>query len=180
MTSRVSGWMVHNTVVIAALCCALATCVSIAGALGIRVNLTGSIPVGIYQVMRDPAALKRGDIVLVCLPEASAHLAHARGYIPGGGSCAETTVPVGKIVMALPGDTVVVASTGLSVNGRGVAHSRSRDRDRNGRSLPRVESGQRVVAPGSLWLVGESSLSFDSRYIGPVPVANVISRVRLF
>ena len=180
MKSQHHACTVRNASIIVTLCCALAICLGIAGRLGIRVNLTGSIPVGIYHVVSDPSALRHGDIVLVCLPDSIAHLAHTRGYVPGGGTCAEMTAPVGKLVMALPGDTVVVAPVGLSVNGRSVARSKPLDHDRNGRLLPRVPLGRIVVTRDSLWLIGQSSHSFDSRYIGPVPAANVVARVRRF
>ena len=167
-----------NLALAVALLGGLAACLSIAGAFGIRLNLTGSIPVGMYQVVGDASPLKRGDVVLVCLPEPIAGLAHSRGYIPGGGSCSGRTAPVGKLVMALPGDTVVVTFVGIRVNGRLIPESQPLDHDRNGLPLPRAPLGMSVVAPRSLWLVGKSRHSFDSRYFGPVPTANLLVRVR--
>ena len=155
-------------------------CVATAGILGLRVNLTGSIPIGVYHVVGGAATLHRGDIVLACLPEKVASLAHARGYILGGGRCSGGTAPVGKIVMALPGDTVVVGRSGLNVNRVAVPRSRPLERDRHGRSLPSQPPGRTIVATDSLWLIGSSSQSFDSRYFGAIPAANVLVRVRRF
>ena len=150
------------------------------GLLGLRVNLTGSIPVGMYHVVGDATELHRGDVVLACLPARTAALAHARGYIPGGGRCAGGTAPVGKLVMALPGDTVMVGPAGLAVNGATVQWSRPLDHDRGGRPLPHLSIGRSLVDADAIWLIGSSSYSFDSRYFGAIPKSNVLVRVRSF
>ena len=153
---------------------------SAASLLGLRVNLTGSIPVGMYHVVGDATELHRGDVVLACLPARVAALAHARGYIPGGGHCEGGTAPIGKLVMALPGDTVMVGPAGLAVNGATVQWSRPLDHDRAGRPLPHLSIGRSLVDARSIWLIGSSSYSFDSRYFGPIPRSNVLARVRPF
>lgn len=173
---RMSDRCAHVVVVLAG----LVTCLCVAGALGIRLNLTSSIPPGVYRVIGKPKTLRRGDIVLACLPRDVGTLAHARGYVPRGGSCQGQLAPVGKFVMALPGDTVVVAPWGMSVNGQAVPHSGQLDRDRSGRQLPRVPNGLSIVSPHFVWLVGASERSFDSRYFGPVRAANVLARIRRF
>lgn len=157
----------------------LTASLSVAWIGGVRVNLTDSIPLGIYEQIGDASDLERGDVVLACLPARVAQLAHSRGYVPGGGRCPGELAPVGKLVMALPGDTVSVAPSGLSVNGSLVRNSSALDHDRNGRPLPRLPIGQSIVQARTLWLVGTSFRSFDSRYIGPIPMNNVLGRVRL-
>lgn len=152
----------------------------VAGSAGFRLNLTSSIPLGLYKVAGSQRALKRGDVVLACLPDSVAGFARDRGYVPGGGSCPKRRAPVGKLVMALPGDIVAVLPTGLSVNGVMVGRSRPLLHDRSGRALPRVPCGRSLVEPHTLWLIGSSEHSFDSRYFGPVPDTNVIARVRRF
>ncbi len=79
---------------------ALAT-VSACWMTGLRLNLTGSLPVGFYLVSRRSPG--RGATVLVCLPSGIAAFAKARGYVPRGGSCPGGLVPVGKVVWAVPG-----------------------------------------------------------------------------
>ena len=152
----------------------------VAGFAGIRLNLTGSIPLGLYQVAGSIHGLKRGDIVLACLPDSVAVFARSRGYLPGGGPCPGRSAPVGKVVMALPGDTVAVLPTGLSVNGAMVLRSRPLPRDRDGRALPRVPCRRSLVEPRTLWLIGSSKHSFDSRYFGPVPDTILIAQIRRF
>ena len=143
----------------------------------VRFNITGSIPVGVYRVLDDTVPVRSGDVVLACLPESVARLAHDRGYVPRGGSCPENLVPIGKLVMALAGDTVVVSGDGLRVNGRFVQNSRALTRDAEGRALRGIPSGEYPVSTDEAWLIGASPRSFDCRYFGPVPIKNVIARL---
>ena len=145
---------------------------------GLRVNLTGSMPVGIYTTARGTPT--RGSIVLACLPSDVAVFAKMRGYVPHGGSCPSGVLPVGKPILALPGDTVVVTTTGLLVNGVLVPNSEPLSRDTKGRPLPRPQPGHYVVDADELWLVSAySRFSFDSRYFGPVNADQVRAHVRV-
>ena len=63
------------------------------GLAGLRLNLTGSLPIGLYRVSR--AAPVREAIVLACLPPAVAAFARTRGYLPRGGQC--RTTPAGRV-----------------------------------------------------------------------------------
>lgn len=144
---------------------------------GLRLNLTSSMPVGLYLTTRGP--LTRGSTVLACLPAGVALEARLRGYVSRGGLCPHGTMPVGKPILALPGDTVTVTPTALVLNGRIVANSARLAADRNGRSLPQLPYGEYHVKDGELWLVSNySRLSFDSRYFGPVNETQVQARVR--
>lgn len=144
---------------------------------GLRLNLTGSLPVGLYLASR--AVPSRGAIVLACLPPRVAAFARNRGYVPRGGGCPGDVLPVGKPVVAVAGDTVTVTSSGLSVNGMPVPNSQPRATDRKRRPLPRLAFGRYVVRTGSLWLVSSySRFSFDSRYFGPVKAGQVRACIR--
>lgn len=144
---------------------------------GLRLNLSGSMPVGLYLIVRDPPV--RGSIILVCLPPNVAQLAVTRGYIPRGGSCPRGAIPVGKPLLAIPGDTVEVTAAGLVLNGALIHHSRALEVDRMGRTLPRPAFGRRTVGIDELWLVSSvSPNSFDSRYFGPIARRNLRSHVR--
>jgi conjugative transfer signal peptidase TraF len=142
----------------------------------VRLNLTGSLPVGLYAVTHGAPA--RGSLVLVCLPRAVAEFARDRGYVPRGGSCPGGVMPVGKPVFAIPGDTVTVTRGGLLLGGRPAPNSRPLPADRQGRPLAGLPAGRYIVGPGELWVVsGYSGYSFDSRYFGPVPSAGVLARL---
>jgi conjugative transfer signal peptidase TraF len=144
---------------------------------GLRVNLTGSLPVGLYVAARGAPA--RGLLVLVCLPPEVAAFARARGYVPRGGACPGGVVPVGKRVVAIAGDTVAVTSSGLLVNGAAVPNSKALAADRKGRPLPQLPTGRYVVRPGTVWIVSSySPFSFDSRYFGAVESADVHASIR--
>src|SRR3989454_9703645 len=158
----------------------LATSVALlaAGRLaGLRLNLTGSLPVGLYVAAG--AAPVRGALVLVCLPLEVAAFARARGYVPRGGACPGGVVPIGKPVLASAGDTVTVTSTGLLVNRAPVPNSQALAMDRKGRPLPQLPTGRYVVRPGTVWILSSySPFSFDSRYFGPVRAGQVLTSVR--
>ncbi len=141
---------------------------------GFRLNLTGSLPLGLYRAV--PGPLVRGSPVLVCLPPQVATFARARGYVPSGGICPGGVLPVGKPVLALPGDTVTVTATGLRLNGILVPNSLALATDHRGRPLPRLALGSQVVRAGTLWVVSRHArTSFDSRYFGPIALGAVRS-----
>lgn len=144
---------------------------------GLRLNLTGSLPVGLYRAA--PGPVVRGVRVLVCLPPRVAAFARARGYVPRGGVCPGGILPVGKPVLALPGDTVTVTAGGLRVNGVALPNSLALATDQRGRPLPRLAPGSQVVRPGTLWVLSAySPRSFDSRYFGPVALGAVRSSLQ--
>jgi conjugative transfer signal peptidase TraF len=145
--------------------------------VGLRLNLTGSLPVGLYLASR--TTLVRGVIVLTCLPPDVAAFAKARGYVPAGGGCPGGVVPVGKPILAIQGDTITVTLRGLLVNRVLVPNSQPLELDRKGRPLPRLSVGTYVVAPGELWVLSpHSRFSFDSRYFGAVQAAQVRASLR--
>lgn len=175
---RTGSILVHRVSRLTWWACGVFGFLAVCTVAGVRLNLTGSLPIGLYVVTHGPPV--RGAVVLVCLPETWAELASRRGYVPNGNSCPGGMMPVGKPVFALPGDTVEVTATGLTLNGRPVANTRPLPFDRRGRPLPRLEAGAHVVGAGELWIVSRySPFSFDSRYFGAVPLADVRARVRL-
>jgi conjugative transfer signal peptidase TraF len=117
-------------------------------------------------------------MVLVCLPMPIATLAHRRGYVPRGGRCPNSLVPIGKIVVAVSGDTVSVSAAGVIVNGALKPCSRPVERDLAGRPMPRLPVGARVLGPDSVWLLAPSERSFDSRYVGAVRRVDIVTRIR--
>ena len=142
---------------------------------GLRLNLTESIPAGLYWERAPvPRSLRRGAIVLACLPIEVAKFARARSYLPRG-NCRGGTMPVGKIVIATAGDTVTICDAGIRINGALLARSLPLPRDRSGRPLPRLARRRYIMAPGTIWLGSQSEAGFDSRYFGAVPSTLVIA-----
>jgi conjugative transfer signal peptidase TraF len=138
----------------------------------LRIMLTdSSAPAGIYQLVA--AAPERGDLVLACLPAAIARQGLRRGYLQKG-DCGSGAEPVAKVIGALPGDTVELEPDRVAVNGSPFANSRTAAVDSHGRPLGHVPSGAYRAAAGEVWLFGfNNRRSWDARYFGPVPLANV-------
>jgi len=141
-------------------------------AFGVLISNTDSAaPAGVYRVIGREVA--RGDLVAACLPIAVAQTGLARGYLRTGG-CPGNAEPVDKIVGALPGDIVEIEPRWLAINGKRIAHSVTAAHDSAGRPLEHVAWGTREVAANEVWLFGfNDRRSWDSRYFGPVPLANV-------
>lgn len=139
----------------------------VARVLGYYLNVTPSLPLGLYRAQEAPA-LARGMIVLACLPRDMAVLARTRHYVPRG-TCPGGVAPIGKRIVALAGDTVVTTRVGLRVNTQHIPDTAPWARDSHGRPLPQLTDTVRVLARGMMWLTSVSPRGFDSRYVGAIP-----------
>ncbi len=137
--------------------------------LGYRLNLTVSMPQGLYKITGDKP--QRGDTVIFCLDSNNpfAPLAKERGYI-GPGSCAGDTQPLLKILVGLPGDTVAVTPKGIAVNGHLLANTVRPKHDSQGRPMPPslLQNGD-ILQGSALVIAQEHGNSFDSRHFGLIP-----------
>jgi type IV secretory pathway protease TraF len=81
-------------------------------------------------------------------------------------------------VAAIGGDIVRVSALQTTVNGTPIPRSARRVKDSLGRPLSAISIGQFELAPGEIWLLtNHHPRSWDSRYFGPVPVANIQGRL---
>jgi conjugative transfer signal peptidase TraF len=145
---------------------------SVGRLVGVRVNVSPSLPMGVYRVTG--ARVKEGALVEVCLPTQVGAWAVARGYLWRGG-CAGGAAALGKRVVGWVGDTVEVRDDGVYVDGARLVGSRPLECDTKGRPLPRWR-GRVVLRRGEMWLAGTASArSFDSRYFGAVSRAAVVA-----
>jgi conjugative transfer signal peptidase TraF len=136
------------------------------------------MPRGVYLVLA-PRTPDRGVISAVCLPQDLACFGRQRGYLGGSGPCPCHTKPVVKTVLGLAGDLVTLDDHGLTVNGAFVPNSAPLARDSAGRGLPGIAKGTYRVPASHLWLFGSADRrSWDSRYYGPVPAANVVGSLQ--
>lgn len=102
-----------------------------------------------------------------------ARLGLMRGYLAAG-SCPGGAEPVAKLAKAFAGDMVDVGPGRVAVNGARFANSRTAGHDSAGRPLQHVGWGRHEVRAGEVWLFGfNDARSWDARYFGPVPLANV-------
>jgi conjugative transfer signal peptidase TraF len=129
-------------------------------------NASASVPIGLYRV--EPAVrIDVSDLVVVMPPEPLAPFLSERGYLPRG-------VPLIKRVLALAGTRV--CRRGVEIVAYDTVYGRARERDSNGRRLPDWQ-GCGVVAEGEAFLMNwDSADSFDSRYIGPLPITSIVGR----
>jgi conjugative transfer signal peptidase TraF len=125
-------------------------------------NLSASLPRGLYR--RESGVVpRRGEVVCFPPPPAAAALIAERAYLPPGTSLL-------KVIVALPGDRVCIDDVSFTANGEyfgPVARYDSAGRD----LAPFRFCG--VVPAGSAFVATRASLSFDSRYFGPVPLSSV-------
>lgn len=144
-----------------------------AGAAGYRLNLTPSMPLGLWRIVAT-ADYPRGGTVAVCPPVDAS-------FLPRG-SCPLGMQPLLKQIVALPGDEVTVTPSGVSINGGHLLpHSAPLTQTSAGQPLPQQRGTRRLTG---YWLYGtDSPRSFDSRYFGEVPataLGGVVHPVMLF
>lgn len=129
-------------------------------------NASASVPIGLYRI--DPAdRIAVTDLVIVMPPEPLASFLDERGYLPRG-------VPLLKRVLALGGQTV--CRNGPDIIAYDARYGAARAHDTRGRPLP-VWQGCRVITENAVFLMNwDAPDSFDSRYVGPLPLASIIGR----
>lgn len=125
-------------------------------------NTTPSVPTGLYTLTsRIPA---KGDLAIINLPEATAVLADARGYLPAHSRLI-------KPVVAGSGDTV--CRNGLVVRIEGQPLALADAEDMRQRPLPQWDGCHRLT-PSELFVISTVRGSFDSRYFGRIHVRHVL------
>lgn len=143
-------------------------------ASGVRINLTASMPQGLYRILWDDVP-RRGDAVAFCLPLERAAWARERGYV-GAGVCPAGTQPLLKYLAGLPGDRIDMTADGVRVTPPSgpscLWPARALARDRNGRALSlALESG--VIPDGQALTLAVHPGSLDGRYLGFVPFSSL-------
>lgn len=142
---------------------------SIGGAAGLSINVTPSMPIGLWIVQPLTSKPERGLIVAICADRGpSSPVAGAHGL-----SCPDGHPLLLKPVAAIPGDHVSVGEAGLSVNGKSLPDSRARPVT-GPQAMP---FGHYTVADGEIWVIATGHpRSYDSRYLGPLPISNIRGR----
>lgn len=147
---------------------------------GIIFTYTGSIPVGFYRIVPDAEAIQRGNYISFCLPDKVAKMGLSRGYLQSG-SCANGSEELIKQVIAIPGDTVKLANHKISVNGlfSGISYiAPTQIIDKDHLLVYRFIKEGTYQAKG-YWVYGFGNprYSWDSRYYGGIPKANITHRL---
>jgi conjugative transfer signal peptidase TraF len=146
-------------------------------ALGLRVNTTKSIPVGLYRMTDTPVA--KGEYVIFCPPQSALFdEAKRRGYI-GPGFCQGDYGYMMKRVAARGGDRVASSEEGITVNGNLLPASVPLKADKAGRIMPRHAFYDYTLGQSELLLMSDmSQTSFDGRYFGPAEIFQVKGVIR--
>ena len=146
------------------------------GFLGLRINTSPSLPLGLYITTADSNA----NLVEFCPAEPFATLAIVRGYRDPG-TCRDGAAPLLKPVVAQSGDVVELSARGISVNGALLSNTVPLSKDTKGRPLEAWPFGRYVVAAETLWVASSfHPRSFDSRYFGPISTAAIRNRLKAF
>ncbi|KTE04336.1 hypothetical protein ATE68_01415 [Sphingopyxis sp. H038] len=132
-------------------------------------NVSASAPVGLYFV-GSAGRLARGDMVAARVPSGLRLFAARRRYLP-------MNVPLVKRVAAVSGDIVCASGSDVTVNGRRVA--RRVAHDGLGRPMPWWSGCVELVEGDAFLLMTDSPASFDGRYFGVSPAADVMGEAVL-
>ena len=153
-----------------------ATLIGMAGLVGVRLNLTNSVPIGLYVISHSPEA----NLVEFCPPEPFGTLSRERGYRERSRfGCPDGAKPLLKPIAARAGDIVSMSAAGIVVDGKLIPHTAPLRLDSAGRSISAWTSGTYPVRRGTIWLASSfNTHSFDSRYFGPIPESSVLQHVR--
>lgn len=139
--------------------------------VGLRVNLSPSYPLGLWDIRALDRDVRVGDLVFICPPLTTTFdLAFERGYIRPG-LCPGWRSPLIKTVVALPGQEIEIASS-VTIDGQQLPNSDLQPVDGAGRQLRPFAGG--VVPAGMLFLHSDNKGSYDSRYIGPIPASGLL------
>lgn len=160
------AWQKHTVVFVfvpAMFCCFAAFQL-----LGLMVNFTPSLPIGIYakSYAKD---MRVGDLAAFCLDNQTyIRIARERGYL-GAGRCFSGLKPLLKEIGGRAGDVIGFGPDGsITVNGGVVKDSAIAKVDLNGRTMPAIELTCGPIPDGKVFLISRHPGGFDSRYFGLV------------
>jgi conjugative transfer signal peptidase TraF len=146
-----------------------------AAVVGVRINTSYSLPMGLYIATGDPSA----PLVEFCPTGYFARQSSERGYRTRGTACPDGAVPLLKPIIAKEGDVVETTPQGIKVNGILLPQTAPSSKDARSRVLTPWPLGVYRVKPGTIWVASSYNRgSYDSRYMGPVPVSQIRRRLR--
>ena len=140
---------------------------------GFRVNLTASLPLGLYRLTDEVP--QRGSIAFFCLEQPEFwRMAKDRDYL-GSGTCPGGIRALGKKVYGLPGDLIGIEADGtISINSQVIPGSAAKTHDSKGRPMPESKLPAGIIPAGKVLMLSlHHQGSFDGRYFGLVSLSSV-------
>lgn len=140
------------------------------------VNVSSSLPIGIYLIENDENTPAKGDLVLSCIPSHYANIAFERGYLTSG-ICKNKIAPVGKYIAAIEGDRVLTTSEGIYINKKLIPNSKAQTTDINRRKMF-TQNINRTLRKNEIFLLNEKENSFDGRYFGIISTTYIVGKLK--
>ncbi|CZO83085.1 MULTISPECIES: conjugative transfer signal peptidase TraF [Legionella] len=136
-------------------------------AMGFRINLTESIPIGLYRIT-SAESLKNAYVIFCPDDRESFRLAKSRGYIDHGLNCGGYGYLMKKVV-AVSGDILSVTPEGVLINQTLLPFSKPKLKDGINRTLPQWRILDYPLKVNEVMtMTSQSEWSFDGRYYGLV------------
>lgn len=147
----------------------------VANFVGLRINTSYSLPMGLYIETHDPGA----PLIEFCPAGAFAKQSSERGYRTAGFACGDGAVPLLKPIVAREGDLVEATPNGLMVNRALLPQTAPLPGDSHSRPLKPWPFGVYRVQAGTVWVASSYNRgSYDSRYMGPIATSQIRRRLR--
>ncbi|AMV15203.1 TPA: conjugative transfer signal peptidase TraF [Legionella pneumophila] len=135
--------------------------------MGFRINLTESIPIGLYRITGE-APIKNAYVIFCPDNRKSFRLAKDRGYIDHGLFCDGYGYLMKKVV-AVSGDILSVTNEGVFANQILIPYSKPKLLDGVKRVLPQWQVvNYQLQKDEVMTMTSQSEWSFDGRYYGLV------------
>ncbi|HBD9221501.1 TPA: conjugative transfer signal peptidase TraF [Legionella pneumophila] len=135
--------------------------------MGFRINLTESIPIGLYRIT-GTEPLKNAYVIFCPDDRKTFRLAKNRGYIDHGLYCHGYGYLMKKVV-AVSGDILSVTNEGVYVNQMLIPYSKPKLQDGMKRTLPQWQvMNYQLQEDEIMTMTSQSEWSFDGRYYGLV------------
>jgi len=139
--------------------------------VGLRFNLTASLPLGIWKIDTSFSQIEKGDYVWFKPTKKIADFGIERGYLEKNPRCENNSIPLLKIVYGLPGDAYSFHNDSLRINNHPIKDVKRRKKDTQGRLMPIISNG--IVRENHLFVLTLHPHSYDSRYYGTIPLENI-------
>lgn len=132
------------------------------------VNVTSSIPMGIYYRFGDNKSIAKNELVEF-FPKGS-----LKSFVIENGYLREDMSFL-KIVSGVAGDCYEVKDNNFYINDTYIGPVFQYDS--KGHKLPQISTGKHTVSQGFVLLTTPSVRSFDSRYYGEIPISIIKNKI---